>query len=137
MTKNIPVPEQIRHFVAENTDPEFPWNCSWSDERHKPFADLTDSACKAQNGKALFPLGDVVPLATNSPISLKYLGESYSDDGCMFHAFWFSGPGYDVVSWVEDDLSFGRTIWRGDEKAYGVASLTLRLSDHPAEDLVA
>lgn len=137
MSKNSTIPSDFKRILLVTTAPGLPWDCSCADDRQKPFVDLAEGACNVDNGSTKFPVGVAAPLATNTPISVTYLGQSQSDDGCRFHAFLFRGPGYEVVSWVEDDGPRARSIWRGDEKSYEQASLTLRLSDHAAKDLVS
>lgn len=136
MIKNIPIDNNFHRFLSERAGPGIVWDLSCSDERHRPFADLAGEVSDINDGIDKFLLGVAVQLATNTPLSLTYLGEFTSDDGGTFHAFLFIGRNFEVVSCVEDDCARSRTVWRGDEGAYDQAALSLLLSDHAAEDIV-
>ena len=132
--RNLPL--NFQEILSDISKPAAPWKCCRQEERSEPFEGLANWAFTVKNGRSLFPLGAVVPIATNTSVSIEYLGGAYTYDG-VFQAFMFSGPGYDVVRWVGRDLIRCRTVWRGDEGSYERASLTLRLSDHGGDDLVA
>jgi hypothetical protein len=84
-------------------------------------------ASDLENGLTLLAVPQ--PLSFDSSLTVRYVGEAASEDGCIFFGFLFEGVGFDVFIWVDDDIFRVKLVWRGDEDAYLRAELLLRMFD--------
>lgn len=107
---------------------QFPSSHAWVKPVRYDYAGFFHAAVEAselEDGITLLAVPQ--PLSFESSITVEYVGEGVSEDGCFFHAFLFQGRGFDVYIWIEDDLNRTWLVWRGCEDDYVRAEVLLRM----------
>lgn len=89
------------------------------------FFDAAVEASDLDNGAAL--LAEPQPLSFNGSLTIQAVGGASSEDGAIFHAFFFEGSGFEALIWIEDDLNRAKLAWRGNEEEFCRAELLLRM----------
>ena len=107
---------------------QFPSPHVWVKPARYDYAGFFHAAVEAselRDGHTL--LAGPQQLSADNSVTVRYVGEGISEDGCFFHAFLFRGRVFDVYIWIEDDLNRTRLVWRGCEREYVRAEVLLRM----------
>ena len=122
-----PLPHQDWPTFEDMAD-QFPSPHVWVKPARYDYAGFFHAAVEAselRDGHTL--LAGPQQLSADNSVTVQYVGEGISEDGCFFHAFLFRGRVFDVYIWIEDDLNRTRLVWRGSEREYVRAEVLLRL----------